>query len=46
MNPVVALVLTIIGCIIVAGFIVTLAFRFVRINKILKENGEKLFGKK
>jgi len=44
MNPVVALVLTITGCVILAGFITALAFRFVKIKKILKENGEKLFG--
>lgn len=46
MDPVVALVLTITGCVIVAGFITALAFRFIKINKILNENGEKLFGKK
>lgn len=44
MNPVVVLVITITGCVILAGFITALAFRFVKINKILKENGEKLFG--
>ena len=44
MNPVVALVLTITGCVILAGFITALAFRFAKINKILKGNGERLFG--
>lgn len=46
MNPVVALVLTITGCVISAGFITFLAFRFAKISKILKEHGEKLFCKK
>lgn len=46
MDPVVALVITISGCLILAGFITALAFRFVKINKRLKEHGEKLFCKK
>lgn len=38
MNPVVALVLTITGCVILAGGITLLAIRFVKISKILKTN--------
>lgn len=44
MNPVLALVITITGCVILGGLISLLAFRFAKISKILKENGEKLFG--
>lgn len=46
MNPVVALVLTITGCVLLVGFIALLAIRFVKVGRILKEHGEKLFGKK
>ncbi len=46
MDPIVALAITITGCVILVGFITLLAFRFAKINKILKEHGEKLFGRK
>lgn len=45
MNPVVALVLTLTGCVLLIGFITLLAFRFVKVGRILKENGETLFTK-
>lgn len=46
MNPVVALIITITCCVLLVGFIVLLAIRFVKVGRILKEHGEKLFGKK
>lgn len=46
MDPKVALIITIVGCVFLVGVIALLAIRFVKINKILKEHGEKLFGKK
>ena len=46
MNPVVALIITITCCVLLIGFIMLLAIRFVKVGKILKEHGEKLFGKK
>jgi len=45
MNPVVALIITITCCVLLIGFITLLAVRFVKVGKILKENGEKFFRK-
>ena len=45
MDPVVALIITITCCVLLIGFIMLLAIRFVKVGKILKENGEKLFRK-
>lgn len=45
MNPVVALVITIIGCVLLVGFITLLVIRFVKVGRILKEHGETLFKK-
>lgn len=46
MDPKLALGLTIVCIVVAVAFIVALSIRFVKAGKILKEHGEKLFGKK
>ena len=45
MDPKVALIITVAGIIFLIGVISLLTVRFVKIAKILKEHGEKFFGK-
>ena len=46
MDPKTALILTLTCIVLTGGFITALVIRFVKIGKILKEHGEKLFGQK
>lgn len=46
MDPKTALILTLTCIVLTGGFITALVVRFVKIGKILKEHGEKLFGQK
>lgn len=45
MNTKVALIITVAGIIFLIGVISALTVRLVKISKVLKEHGEKFFGK-